>query len=278
MDLLWDIRVSLDLFLGGMGIGVFLIGTLLYYLDSEGYAASVRRALLVAPVMVIAGLVLLLTEIGRPLNALKTLYTANPMSMMSLGVFLQLCFVVIAALLAYSALRKGVPSLVPGLVWCGAALAGLVGLYHGFLLTGINRSPWSDAIPVIFFISSLLAGFALLFLFDLKGLEQKLGQWKLPVILNLILTLELVAVFAWVYNLGLNSDASRLAYNVLMDRFGFEFWGLAVLIGLIVPLGLFTLVLLKKVSFKAVFVPAAVAMIAGSFFLKNLVVYLGQAV
>jgi len=41
-------------------------------------------------------------------------------------------------------------------------------------------------------------------------------------------------------------------------------------------LTLFTLVLLGKTSFKAVFVPASIAIVIGSFFLKNLVVYLGQ--
>ena len=29
MDLLWDVRVSLDLFLGGLGVGAFLVGAVL---------------------------------------------------------------------------------------------------------------------------------------------------------------------------------------------------------------------------------------------------------
>ena len=61
-----------------------------------------------------------------------------------------------------------------------------------------------------------------------------------------------------------------------MASFGLEFWGLSIVVGLIAPLTLFTLVLLGKTSFKAVFVPASIAIVIGSFFLKNLVVYLGQ--
>ena len=72
MYLLWDIRVSLDLFLGGLGVGAFLMGAVLYYIDAKAYDAVIKKALVVAPLLVMAGLLLLLTELGRPLNVIKT--------------------------------------------------------------------------------------------------------------------------------------------------------------------------------------------------------------
>lgn len=273
--LLWDIRVSLDLFLGGLGVGAFLMGAVLYYIDAKAYDAVIKKALVVAPLLVMAGLLLLLTELGRPLNVIKTLYAINPTSFMSIGIFLQSAFVAISLFIAFTVLTKGASELCSKVVYAGAILAGLVGLYHGFLLSGIAKEPWNNAIPVIFFISSILSGSTLVLLLS-GNAEEVSTKFKLPIIINMILTLELAAIFGWVYNLALNTAASKHIYDVLMASFGLEFWGLSIVVGLIVPLTLFTLVLLGKTSFKAVFVPASIAIVIGSFFLKNLVVYLGQ--
>lgn len=275
MYLLWDIRVSLDLFLGGLGVGAFLMGAVLYYIDAKAYDAVIKKALVVAPLLVMAGLLLLLTELGRPLNVIKTLYAINPTSFMSIGIFLQSAFVAVALFIAFTVLTKGASELCSKVVYAGAILAGLVGLYHGFLLSGIAKEPWNNAIPVIFFISSILSGSTLTLLLS-GNAEEVSTKFKLPIIINMILTLELAAIFGWVYNLALNTAASKHIYDVLMASFGLEFWGLSIVVGLIAPLTLFTLVLLGKTSFKAVFVPASIAIVIGSFFLKNLVVYLGQ--
>ena len=141
MDLLWDVRVSLDLFLGGLGVGAFLVGAVLYYMDAKTYEGVIKKAFIIAPVLVIAGLLLLLTELGRPLNVIKTLYAINPTSFMSIGIFLQSAFVAVALLIAFSILTKGAEGISAKFVYVGATLAGLVGLYHGLLLTGIITPP-----------------------------------------------------------------------------------------------------------------------------------------
>lgn len=278
MHLLWDIRVSLDLFLGGVGVGAFLVGVILYYVDAKVYDTFVKKSFVVAPLLVIAGLLLLLTELGRPLNVIKTIYAINPTSFMSIGIFLQSAFVAVALLIAFKVLTSGVESLCSKIVYAGAILAGLVGLYHGFLLSGIAKEPWNNAIPVIFFVSSILSGASLMFLLNLESLENIVARFKLPLIINMILTLELAAVFAWVYNLALTTAASKHAYDVLISSFSMEFWVLSIFIGLIAPLAIFTLVILNKLSLKAVAIPTFAIIVIGSFFLKNLVVYLGQAV
>ena len=278
MDLLWDVRVSLDLFLGGLGVGAFLVGAVLYYMDAKIYEGVLKKAFIMAPILVIAGLLLLLTELGRPLNVIKTLYAINPTSFMSIGIFLQSAFVAVALLIAFSMLTKGIEGISAKFVYVGATLAGLVGLYHGLLLTGISIEPWNNAIPIIFFISSILAGSSLVFLLNLSELDTVLQKFKIPVIINMILTLELAAIFAWVYNLALTTASSKHAYDVLMGSFGLEFWGLSIVVGLLIPLVLLTMVILEKTTLKAVALPTFATMVVGSFFLKNLVVYLGQAV
>lgn len=277
MHLLWDIRVSLDLFLGGLGVGAFLLGAVLFYIDAKVYESVIKKAFILAPLLVIAGLVLLLTELGRPMNVIKTIYAVNPTSFMSIGIFVQSAFVAVGLLVAFSVLAKKAEELSRTLVYIAATLAGLVGLYHGFLLTGISIEPWNNAIPVIFFVSSILSGAALVFLLSLGSLDGMLTKFKLPIIINMVLTLQLAAVFAWVYNLALTTASSKHAYEVLMSSFSMDFWVLTVLIGTIIPLTLLTLVLLKKASLKAVALPVFASVIIGSFFLKNLVVVLGQS-
>lgn len=278
MNLLWDIRVSLDLFLGGLGVGAFLIGTVLYYVDAKLYESFTKKSFIAAPLLVIAGLLLLLTELGRPLNVIKTIYAVNPTSFMSIGIFLQSAFVAVALLIAFKTLIGGIASLSSKLIYAGAILAGFIGLYHGFLLSGIAREPWNNAIPVIFFVSSLLSGASLMMALNLESLNNLMTRFKLPLIINMVLTLELAAIFAWVYNLALTTAASKHAYDVLMSSFSLEFWGLGILLGLVTPLVIFTLVILNKLSIKAVAIPAFSIIVLGSFFLKNLVVYLAQAV
>lgn len=278
MELLWDIRVSLDLFLGGLGVGAFLVGAVFFCVDAKVHEDFIKKSFILAPILVVAGLVLLLTELGRPLNVIKTIFEVNPTSFMSIGIFIQSAFVAVGLYIAFFIVTKNLSKISSTLVYIGAILAGLVGLYHGFLLAGVGIEPWNNAIPIIFFLSSILAGASLVFLLNLGSIEQMSEKAKLPIIINMILTLELAALLAWAYNLALTTAASKNAFEVLMSGFGMEFLVLSVLLGLLLPLVLLTLVLLKKVSFKAVAYPTFLPIILGSFFLKNLVVYLGQAV
>lgn len=117
----------------------------------------------------------------------------------------------------------------------------------------------------------------MVFLLNLSSLDTLLEKVKIPVIINMVLTLEIAAIFAWVYNLALTTVSSKHAYDVLMGSFGLEFWILSIVVGLIIPLVLLTFVILGKTSLKAVAIPTFATMVVGSFFLKNLVVYLGQA-
>jgi len=276
MELLWDMRVSLDLFLGGLGVGAFIVGAVLFYMDAKTYKSLIKKAFLFAPILVILGLILLLSELGRPLNVIKTLYAVNPTSVMSIGIFLQSAFIAVGLYLAFLTLSKNTEGLCPKFIGIGSILGIFVGFYHGFLLVGTGLEAWSSVIPILFFLSSVVAGASLVFLFEIDALESI--STKVPVIINAILILELGAIFAWVYNLTTSSAGSKQVYETLTSSFGTEFWILSILVGLLLPLVLLMLVLFKKVSFKVVALPTFITIILGSFFLKNVVVYLGQAV
>lgn len=279
MEVLWDFRVVFDLFLGGVGIGAFLFATILFFLDSSKYENIIKKSWIIAPFFIIVGLILLLTELGRPLNVIKALFNTNMSSVMSIGMFLQGICVVLMLILVIKLISTKVEQMSKFLVYLTAAFSGLVGLYHGFLLTGTERIAWTDSIPSIFFISSILAGASLSILISLKDdvfLEFS-KNIKLPAVFNIFLTLQCIAIFSWVYSLTLRGAESKVAYEELMSSFGSEFW-LLLFVGIIIPLIIFSMMLIKKVETKAMFTIASLCIIAGSFFVKHIVVYLGQMV
>ncbi|MBN2964945.1 polysulfide reductase NrfD [Sulfurospirillum sp. T05] len=278
MELLWDVRVSLDVFLGGLGVGAFIFGAILFYMGSQKYASTIKKAMVIAPVLVIAGLLLLLTELGRPLNIIMTAIHINPTSVMSIGIFLQGIFTALAVWIAFLALTKGVEAVSSTLMYVGATLAGLIGFYHGMLLAGIGIEPWNGAIPVMFMVSSMLGGamVALLLAFGSDEFDAILENFKVAVIGNALITLNLAIIVAWIYSLALNDLASKTMYSTLFGSFGMELF--IAIAGLVIPLVLFTMALMKKATLKSVVIPASVLFLVGSFVLKNLIVYLGQAV
>lgn len=279
MEILWDYRVVLDLFLGGVGIGAFLFATILYVIDSERFDKGIKRAWVISPILIILGLFLLLTELGRPLNVIKAVYNTNSTSVMSIGMFLQGICVALMLLIVSKLFTSKLSQVPKALIYTSGLFAGFVGIYHGFLLTGIERIAWTDSIPSIFFISSILAGSSLVTILTLDGEKNKelISILKLPIVFNIILSLQIVSIFSWVYSLAIRGAETKLVYSELMTTFGSAFW-LFVIVGLIIPIVLFTIMLLKKIETKIMFTTASLCIIVGSLVIKYIVVYIGQMV
>ncbi|NLC27189.1 MAG: polysulfide reductase NrfD [Campylobacteraceae bacterium] len=278
MELLWDVRVSLDLFLGGVGIGAFIFGAFLFYIDKNGYQLTIKRAMIISPLLIIVGLLLLLSELGRPLNVIKTIVAVNPTSFMSIGIFLQGIFIALVLYVVFNLLTKKIEDMSGALIYVTATLAGLVGFYHGFLLTGIGLEAWNQAIPIIFFGSSILSGafLAASLSYGSVEFEKLVSNFNFVIVANAIITIELIAILGWVYSLATATAASQATYAGLMSLFGFELF--LALAGLLLPLLLLTLVLMKKISLRVIVLPTAILLLGASFVLKNLIVYLGQMV
>ncbi len=85
----WDIRVTIDLFLGGLGVGAFLVSILLSFYDWEKHLNAIKIGAYTAPIAVGVGLLVLVTKLGVPLKFITTFWHINLKSVMSMGVFLQ---------------------------------------------------------------------------------------------------------------------------------------------------------------------------------------------
>lgn len=273
-ELLWDWRVVLDLFLGGVGVGVFVLASLIYLLGRDEDRNLAKIGFVISPILVILGIVFLLLEIGRPFNSLAMMLNVNPTSILSWGGFLQAAFILVGLLIAFKSLKECQIGKV--LLIVGMALAFFVGIYHGALLSALGRSAWNSALPVLFLSTSLASGFFLLLL--IGKLKGYLRERSMMVNSSLIvfLLLAFVSVVGWLYGLEAQDSASKEALAYVFSNY-LLYISIAFIFGIVAPL----LYLLKNFfsdskAGSSGLVLASIGALVGTFFLKFIVVYVGQ--
>ncbi|PRM99496.1 NrfD/PsrC family molybdoenzyme membrane anchor subunit [Aliarcobacter cryaerophilus] len=274
MHLLWDIRVVLDLFLGGIGIGAFVLASILYTIDYEKYKIVCKTGFFMAPVFVAIGLIFLLLEIGRPLHAVIMLVSVNPTSILSWGGFLQGGFILLSLFIAFKIFKEQTVSNV--LLFITMTLAFIVGIYHGALLSSFGRSAWNSSLPVLFLSTSLVTGFlTTMFIakfFKQEDVTNKLVKGSMIV----FLLLSFVSIIGWIYGLKLQDTTSKEALAYMMNEY-FILISIAIIFGMILPIIIYIKSLFAKVHLSNFELKlTAISAFVGVFALKYVVVYLGQ--
>ena len=274
MHLLWDIRVVLDLFLGGIGIGAFVLASILYTIDYEKYKIVCKTGFFMAPVFVAIGLIFLLLEIGRPLHAVIMLVSVNPTSILSWGGFLQGGFILLSLFIAFKIFKEQTISNV--LLFITMTLAFIVGIYHGALLSSFGRSAWNSSLPVLFLSTSLVTGF-LTTMFIAKFFKQETVTNKLVKgSMIVFLLLSFVSIIGWIYGLKSQDTTSKEALAYMMNEY-FILISIAIIFGMILPIIIYIKSLFAKVHLSNFELKlTAVSAFVGVFALKYVVVYLGQ--
>lgn len=274
MHLLWDIRVVLDLFLGGIGIGAFIIASILYTIDFEKYKIVCKTGFFIAPILVAVGLIFLLLEIGRPLHAVIMLISVNPTSILSWGGFIQGGFILLSLFIAFKIFKEQAVSNI--LLFVTMTLAFIVGIYHGALLSSFGRSVWNSALPVLFLSTSLITGF-LTTMFIAKFFKQEDVTNKLiKGSMIVFLLLSLVSIIGWIYGLKSQDATSKEALIYMMNEYSFLIL-LAIVFGIVLPIIIYIKSFFSKVHLSNLELKfTAISTFVGVFALKYVVVYLGQ--
>ncbi len=155
----------------------------------------------------------------------------------------------------------------------GVALGAGVGFYTGVLLSAIASHPlWNTAILApLFLISGLASGGAFLCLF----LPEREHKQLVPLSI-LFCGIELLFLLAFAISLTFGSGAVQQAGVILLSgAFGWIFWGLVVVIGLLVPAAVEQLELMHV---HLPFVPdrfPPILKLVGSLSLRFVIVYAG---
>ena len=272
--MLWDIRVVLDLFLGGIGIGAFILAAILYTIDYDKYNKVCKIGFLISPILVAIGLFFLLLEIGRPFHALVMLISVNPTSILSWGGFIQGAFILLSLFILFKIYKKRDISNM--LLFITMTLAFIIGIYHGALLSSFGRSAWNSSLPVLFLSTSLVTGFlTTMFIAKFFGQEEvtnKIVKGSMIV----FLLLSFVSIVGWIYGLTSQDTTSKEALQYLLNEY-FVLLAIAVIFGMIIPISIYIKSLFTKVHLSSMELKTtAVFSFIGVFCLKYIVVYIGQ--
>ncbi len=160
----WGRLIVLDIFLGGTGAGVFVIGFVLSALGPVKDLGMVCT--FVGPILLIFGLFCLLADLLAPIKRCRRLLAGLSTSWISRGVLIQLLFVILG--LGYA---------LPGFWfpwWLTSGLAAAIGTvafslalvtaaYHGLLFGGAKAIPiWaSPMLPMLSLFVALCTGVGL---------------------------------------------------------------------------------------------------------------------
>lgn len=252
---IWDWRVALDLFLGGVGVGAFLFAWALTRGGEKRYATLAQTAAVIAPIAVAAGLSLLFWKLGMKLHVHQMMLNFSPTSVMWWGASIQGAFVGLAGIFAIKLLfaeDDPLAFLPTGLVgFVGAVFAVIVGIYHGLLLSTVASHPiWANASGVVgsvllFVITgvaaallahSLRKGLAGMRLAEGDAASYAAGLKPVGYVLIGAIALMLVNLLAWYASLSFGPAPARIALAEAMAAYGGLIGGVGVVLGLIVPL------------------------------------------
>lgn len=269
---LWDIRIVLDLLVGGVGVGMFLCAAFSIWGRRGEAERTFRVSMLVSVALVTVGALILVSELGKPFNLASTLIGFNASSVTSWGGVLQGSFIVFGIIMCVMSWKRGSAAFdsaafkVIGAI--ETLLAVLVLIYHGLVLNSLGRGLWADAMVVpLFALSSLIAGGASLLLVDCLCDKYLDSSFAMPLV---AVSLGLVVFFAAYGFTVASAGADALyCYQAMMASSGAVWWIGGLLVGAIVPLALCTFVLFSHREWSmSLVVVLAVCAIAGSAALK----------
>jgi protein NrfD len=294
----WDWRVALDLFLGGAGVGAFLFAVFLDERFDGKYRRICHTAAHLAPLLIIAGLVLLMLKMGRPLHLFLAYVNFNPTAPIWWGGIFQPLLVLGA--IAYAVKWRGAEARDSARRWLGRLLAPvalIVGAYHGLLMSVMVARPLWNTGPTV--VAALLGfastGIAVVMLVHLIRMKVRgrladeehvaafLGDMR--VVRNIlvgVLVLQLGTFFFWWLSLRLGSLHDQQALAAANETYGPMFWWLGIVLGLVVPLALGGFAVLRgeaghrRLQVSMIGLTSALILVGG-FFFRLAVVLAGQS-
>ncbi len=256
-ELAWGLPIATYLFLGGVAAASYYVGVIADIVSNGRFKNLARLGSYIVFVPIAVGLLMLLLDLGRPLDFWRLMFQQGPLnegfifrpsSVMSFGVWLLLGFSMFCGV-AYPFLWIAEDKKVPGLVGkeslrkligiLGLPFAVLVAVYTGVLLSVSSQPVWADTpfLPVLFVISATSTGFAaisLAMLFFQRGDAEAMVRLERGDRVLIVLELAVVAVLFIV--LLFFPDASGPVKKLMIGQYAVFFWIGFVVPGLLLPL------------------------------------------
>lgn len=239
----WGVLISGYTFLVGVSIGCCFIGSLSTVFGIKEYMPIAKKAFFLSIVIVMVGMSIIFVELGRPfrmfLYYLQTPNLTSPIFWMGVNYTIYLLFVVLEFIYLVKNDRK-LFKVFGFFAFTIAIIAeGSVGLVFGFILA---RPFWyGPFFSIDFILTSWISGYALMLIVTLfteisddkkSQLLKSMKRW-----LIILLIINMFFIF-WKIMTGLyvNDHEKYMPITALVNGpLSFRFWGIEVLIGLIIP-------------------------------------------
>lgn len=247
----WGLWVSVYVYLVWIEVGMVLsYFTLRHVFKVPGIDKLGPVVMLAAVAALLAALMIIGLDLGHPFRAFRAFYAPNFGSMMTWMIWLHTAYLLLLAveLWAYRVGKEGVGKVLSWIaVPAGVVLIAVIGGLFGVIAA---RPYWNATLlPLMFFISSIVAGAGLLTLLHLlfsptagtpayRETASELARYFMWfIIIGLLAAAANLLVIAYP-NVPANAEALRLA---LFGPYAWTIWIVHILIGTLVPLALLAL-------------------------------------
>ncbi len=274
----WGHEIVMYFFLIGMASMVFVLAAAPAVFGGVARVMEPfqKKGTLISLGLLVICIPLLIVDLGQPARFLYPILYFHWTSPLSWGSLFLPLFGLCAAVFFYG-LAYNKPHLLKPVGIIGCLLALSMPLYTGLdLMVNQARELWNTpTIPVLFVILSMSSGAALaaVVLLLTKGLTPEAAR-LLRIILYISIGTTLALFLAQWLMLLYGSDEQQHAGQFIMSDYGMEFWGLTLVVGILVPL---VLVAVPKLAKDPRLVTLAGVLSAiGAYSFREVLIYAGQ--
>jgi len=268
-----------DIFLGGVGGGLFLVSFILHFMNIQRSLTS--TGVLLGPILVLAGVLFLAADLGNKSKFYRLFLKSS--SWISRGSWILTAFIIFSLVYSFSVfIPIAWPRSIINLVGILAAICSvLVITYPGFLFGVMKSIPFwnTPALPMLFFLSSLYSGTAILlilapFFTGIPGQEMIFTVQVLFIIEIFLILIQMLALLSLV-GIARHGDVSvKESLRLLQTPL---YITLVLITGIVIPLGLlfFGLGTINAAYIPSIAIASGALVLVGGVFLRHGIVKAG---
>lgn len=287
---IWHWQIPIYLFLGGLAAGILFFAALFTVIGEEKEMPStVKWGPFLVPGALVLGLFMLFLDLKHQMYFWRLYTTIRLESPMSWGAWVLMFITPLSFLWVASYLKELVPewdwkykwveniikwvekSRQP-IAWIMMALAVVLGIYTGILLSAFNARPlWNNAIlGPLFMVSGMSTGVATVMWISNSHHERRiLGRIDL-----LLIIVELFFITHMIMGMLAGSEVMIQAAGLFLGgQFTVSFWVFVVILGLVFPA---VLEILELRGFKVPIAIPAILILVGGLVFRFIMVEAGQ--
>ncbi len=322
-EIQWSVLIVLYPYITGLVAGAFIASSLYHVFGKKEIKPVARFALLTALSFLLVATMPLLTHLGHPERGIEIMFTPHLTSAMSGFGYIYSFYLIVVVLeiwlsfredivknalnsrgwkeLLYSALalfsydisEKALhddEKFAKKLAIIGIPSAAFLHGYVGFIFGGIKANPWwsTPLMPIIFLMSAIVSGIALLILLYIAAMKlrkhaidhkclQSLAHY-LWIFLILDVTLELLEIVSMKYE---SLEEIEIINRLLSEKIAFTFYGVQLTMGIFIPFILLLLagIMKNRQTLKMIMITvSSILVVIGVFAMRWNVVIGGQEI